>query len=95
MKVTKTNLRSDVMYVSTNYPESGIYMNNDGEGNRDYVFVNRVVGAVYWLGSKDQIQEFLEPKMEKQDAQHGVLTEDFALKMLATALGKEKIKDIL
>ena len=86
-------------YIASTYPESGIYKFTNAGGATEYVFVNRDTNVVIFLYAGNDLDIFnniateLE-ELESPEPISEVVTESFALKMLAIAVNYDNIKDV-
>jgi hypothetical protein len=104
MKLKKSNISTAYQYDTEKYPTSGVYINTDEALNRNIILVNKEFGPsmVVFIGTaqdclhifEDEKPEIKEEKPEIKDNNHGQISEDFALKMLAVANGSVKQLDL-
>lgn len=92
-------------YDSENYPNSGFYRVNQNNLISIFLVQKSNIPFTLFLGYEHEveklIQEFIEMNQEeievkpevKQNSE-GMISESFALKMIALSMNKEKLKDI-
>jgi hypothetical protein len=104
MKLKKSNVITAEYYNPEKYPTSGVYVNMDETFQENIFIVNKETSTpISWLIGlakdyihilEDEKPEIKEEKPEIKDNNHGQISEDFALKMLAVANGSVKQLDL-
>lgn len=61
-EITKISYRA---YLIDEYPETGVYLVTDENGNKLYVFANKLYKFVYYMGTEVEWSDFLKLKKKK------------------------------
>jgi len=96
MNIKETNLSSAEKFTVTMYSGVGVYKNTDESGFTQYMVAMPKSNAV-WTFTESMLNEVIEAfeltaKVEEQ--KQNIVSEDFALKMMAIAMNKEKFNDL-
>ena len=106
IEIKESNVKIANLYNENQYGGLGVYLNTNEEGIKDYLFVNNRL--VLHLGNYSQCKDIFEtntkidtikPELLEQpeplEEIEQVVSESFALKMVALVLNKEKFNDLL
>lgn len=104
MKTIKSKIENGKKYLLTSYKKIGIYENTDEAGMCEILIPNFDSNFVMIYTKNDfnviinAIKADNEPEIEqaviKSSDKENTVTEDFALKLIAIAANKEKLKDL-
>ena len=86
MNIEEVTTKTGEEYISDNYPKDGVFISTTIDS---LVIVNKKIHIVFGLGTSNDWKHIFE---EETNLKPNGLTESFALKMLATALGDEETK---
>lgn len=93
MDIKKSSVEMGSEYMPDNYRESGIYLNDFGDGQEpNFIYVNKETHLAMLLDGYNMAKHiFEEPSKETKK---GDVSEEFALKMLSIATGNDKYKEL-
>lgn len=78
------------------YPSSGFFIASTPDMQDEIMFINQITNLPHCIGFYSELKPIFDnlnnAKQEIEQKNENSLSEDFALKMLATALGNEETK---
>lgn len=101
IEITETNINTIDQYKIESYPKSGIYLITNEAGDKHYMIALVDTGLMLAVGSENQAKQIFSNidesnngiKAELQQTEQ-LVSEAFALKMLAITLNQEKFNDV-
>lgn len=95
IEVKEITLSSSVIYSYESYPSEGFYNVTDSDGINPVQFYFVKNSTIFFIGDCSAVNEFMIPVEEApEEDKEGMVSEGFALKMLAVSAGHTMKVDI-